>query len=92
MLHWVCTAPVSTPIWLCVLGICQHVKAHAKISRPMLKMSLQLEDELKAFMGTEKAVIYAYDIATITSIIPAFSSRGDVVVIDEVKNRNVTII
>ena len=35
-------------------------------------------------MGTEEAIIYSFDIATISSIIPAFANRKDVLVVDEV--------
>lgn len=45
---------------------------------------LQLEDALSHFMGTREAIVYSYDIATITSIIPAFANRKDVLVVDEV--------
>jgi serine palmitoyltransferase len=35
-------------------------------------------------MGTDEAIIYSYDIATISSVIPAFANRKDVLVVDEV--------
>eukprot|EP00983_Pelagomonas_calceolata_P104346 1159014-Pelagomonas_calceolata.AAC.9 len=35
-------------------------------------------------MGTDEAIIYSYDIATVSSIIPAFANRKDVLIIDEV--------
>lgn len=46
---------------------------------------LQLEEQLAKFMGTDEAIIYSYDIATISSVIPAFANRKDVLVIDEVR-------
>jgi 7-keto-8-aminopelargonate synthetase-like enzyme len=44
----------------------------------------QLEDQLAKFMGTDEAIIYSYDIATVSSIIPAFANRKDVLIVDEV--------
>jgi 7-keto-8-aminopelargonate synthetase-like enzyme len=44
---------------------------------------LILEQRLKSFMGTEDAIIYSYDTATMPSLLPAFASRKDVIVIDE---------
>lgn len=35
-------------------------------------------------MGTDEAIIYSYDIATVSSIIPAFANRKDVIIMDEV--------
>lgn len=37
-------------------------------------------------MGTEESIIYAYDIATAASLIPAFANAKDVVVCDEVSS------
>ena len=44
---------------------------------------LQLEDELAKFVGTEGGIIYSYDAATASSIIPAFLKRGDLIIRDE---------
>lgn len=46
---------------------------------------LQLETAIAKFMGTEEAIIYSYDIATMSSVIPAFANRRDVLVVDEVR-------
>jgi len=35
-------------------------------------------------MGTEESIIYAYDLATIPSVLPAFANAKDVIVCDEV--------
>ncbi len=35
-------------------------------------------------MGTEEAIIYSYDIATVPSILPAFANKKDIIVVDEV--------
>ncbi|GFH31907.1 aminotran_1_2 domain-containing protein [Haematococcus lacustris] len=34
-------------------------------------------------MGTAQAIMYSYDIATVSSIIPAFANRKDTLVVDE---------
>jgi 7-keto-8-aminopelargonate synthetase-like enzyme len=52
---------------------------------------VQLEGDLARFMGTEEAIVYSYDIATISSIIPAFANRKDVLIIDEVGHLHVEI-
>ncbi|KAF6262798.1 pyridoxal phosphate-dependent transferase [Scenedesmus sp. NREL 46B-D3] len=44
---------------------------------------LELEKALAQFMGQEEAIIYSYDISTISSVIPAFASRQDILVLDE---------
>lgn len=44
---------------------------------------LKLEDDLAQFMGTEEAIVYSYDTATIASVIPAFASKKDTLVVDE---------
>uniref|UniRef100_A0A383WDB8 serine C-palmitoyltransferase n=1 Tax=Tetradesmus obliquus TaxID=3088 RepID=A0A383WDB8_TETOB len=44
---------------------------------------LELEKALAQFMGQEEAIIYSYDISTIASVIPAFASRQDILVLDE---------
>lgn len=47
-------------------------------------MHLDLEEALSKFMGTEEAIIYSYDLATLPSIIPAFANRKDLIICDEV--------
>eukprot|EP00775_Hariotina_reticulata_P007301 gene7301-7514_t len=44
---------------------------------------LELEKAIAQFMGQEEAIIYSYDISTIASVIPAFASRKDMLVLDE---------
>lgn len=34
-------------------------------------------------MGTDEAIIFSYDMLTIASSLPAFSKRGDLLVVDE---------
>jgi Aminotransferase class I and II len=44
---------------------------------------LAFEAQLAAFMGAEEAIMYSYDVATMTSVLPAFASRKDVIVLDD---------
>jgi serine palmitoyltransferase len=43
----------------------------------------RLEEALAAFMGTAEAIIYAFDIATMPSVLPAFTTKKDILVMDE---------
>ena len=43
---------------------------------------MQLEKDIADFLGTEAAIIYAQAFATISSVIPAFCKRGDIIVAD----------
>ena len=40
------------------------------------------EAELAAFLGTEAAIIYPQGFAAVSSVIPAFAKRGDIIVAD----------
>lgn len=44
---------------------------------------LTLEAALARFMGAQEAIIYSYDVATMTSVLPSFASRKDVIVLDD---------
>ncbi|KAK2148894.1 hypothetical protein LSH36_476g00006 [Paralvinella palmiformis] len=44
---------------------------------------LELEDKLAEFMGVEEVIMYSYGLATISSAIPAYSKRGDIIFCDE---------
>ena len=46
-------------------------------------MHLELEQCFAAFMGTEAAILYSFDIATPLSTIPAFCKAGDLIVMDD---------
>lgn len=45
-------------------------------------VDIQLESDIAQFLGVEAAIIYAQAFSTITSVIPAFSKREDVCVVD----------
>ena len=40
---------------------------------------LELEHKLARFMGCEEAILYSYGSATISSAIPAYAKRGDLI-------------
>ncbi|CAB3404844.1 unnamed protein product [Caenorhabditis bovis] len=44
---------------------------------------LDLEKELANFMHTEEAVLYSYGFATVSSAIPAYAKKGDIIFVDE---------
>jgi serine palmitoyltransferase len=44
---------------------------------------VRLEEALAQFMGTAEAIVYSYDIATVPSVLPAFTTKKDIVVLDE---------
>lgn len=48
-----------------------------------LDVHLEFEAGLAKFMGTQEAILYSYDLATMPSIIPAFANRKDVIVADD---------
>lgn len=43
----------------------------------------ELEEKLATFLGTEKAIIYSDGDATISSVIPCFAKRGDMLIVDK---------
>lgn len=42
---------------------------------------IELEKDLARFIGTEEAIIYSQAFSTISSVIPAFAKRGDILVV-----------
>ena len=51
-------------------------------NRHYADVHMQLEADLASFLGTESAIIYSQSFSTISSVIPAFSKRGDIIVAD----------
>ncbi|KAI5988412.1 serine palmitoyltransferase subunit I, partial [Pisolithus albus] len=47
---------------------------------------LELERDIADFLGTESAILYSQGFITISSVIPAFCKRGDVIVADRAVN------
>ena len=44
---------------------------------------MKVEADIAAFLGTQACIIYAQAFSTISSVIPAFSKRGDIIVADK---------
>ena len=47
---------------------------------------MKIEADIAAFLGTTACIIYAQAFSTISSVIPAFSKRGDIIVADRAVN------
>lgn len=47
---------------------------------------MQMEGKIASFLGTESSLIYSQAFSTITSVIPAFAKRGDIIVADKAVN------
>lgn len=45
-------------------------------------LHIELERDIAAFLGTESAIIYSQGFSTISSVIPAFCKRGDIIIAD----------
>jgi len=48
-----------------------------------IDVHLDLEKRIKQFLDTEDCLIYAYGFATVSSAIPAFAARGDLLICDK---------
>ena len=44
-----------------------------------LDVHLNLEKKIAEFLGTEEAILYSYGFSTVSSAIPAYSKRTDVI-------------
>ena len=53
-----------------------------------IDVHLDLEKALAEFMGTEETIIYAYDLATVPSVLPAFANAKDIIIYDEVRKKS----
>jgi 7-keto-8-aminopelargonate synthetase-like enzyme len=47
-----------------------------------IDVHIQLERDIADFLGTEAAILYSQGFSTISSVIPAFCKRGDIIVAD----------
>ena len=45
-----------------------------------------LEEELASFFGTEACAVYSDDVSTVQSVIPAFSNKEDILLVDDACN------
>ena len=50
---------------------------------------MKIEADIAAFLGTTACIIYAQAFSTISSVIPAFSKRGDIIVADRAVNYSI---
>lgn len=50
---------------------------------------MKIESDLAAFIGTTACIIYAQAFSTASSVIPAFSKRGDIIVADKAVNYSI---
>lgn len=48
-----------------------------------IDVHMQLEADIARFIGVDKSIIYSQGFSTISSVIPAFSKRGDIIVADK---------
>lgn len=66
-----------------VLSVCVYVEF---LSHPLFMLHVdvhqELEVEIADFLGTEASILYSQGFSTISSVIPAFSKRGDIIVAD----------
>jgi serine palmitoyltransferase len=50
---------------------------------------MKIEADIAAFLGTTACIIYAQAFSTISSVIPAFCKRGDIIVADQAVNYSI---
>ena len=50
---------------------------------------MKIEADIAAFLGTSACIIYAQAFSTISSVIPAFCKRGDIIVADKAVNYSI---
>ena len=50
---------------------------------------MKIEADIASYLGTESCIIYAQAFSTISSVIPAFCKRGDVIVADKAVNYSI---
>ena len=50
---------------------------------------MQAEADIAAYIGTEGCIVYAQAFSTISSVIPSFCKRGDVIVVDRAVNYSI---
>ena len=52
------------------------------VNSDFIDVHIELEREIAEFLGTEAAILYSQGFSTISSVIPAFCKRGDIIVAD----------
>ncbi|KIY48348.1 serine palmitoyltransferase [Fistulina hepatica ATCC 64428] len=51
-----------------------------------MDVHMNLENDISEFLGTEATIVYAQAFSTVSSVIPAFCKRGDIIVVDRSVN------
>lgn len=64
------------------LGMYYLTSSHPRRSEVCIDVHMDLEKDLADFLGTESAILYSQGFSTISSVIPAFCKRGDIIVAD----------
>lgn len=59
---------------------------HADPSPMCTDVHTKLEQDIAQFLGIDSVIVYSQSFSTITSVIPAFAKRGDIVVADKSVN------
>jgi serine palmitoyltransferase len=54
-----------------------------------IDVHIRCEEEIARFMGTSHAILYSYDVATPSSVVPAFAKNGDFILADEGVNLSI---
>lgn len=54
-----------------------------------IDVHLKLESDFASWLGTEESILYSDSIACVSSVIPSFSKRGDLIICDESVNHNI---
>lgn len=63
----------------------RHLHGERVLTR-RVDVHLHLERDIAEFLGTESSILYSQGFSTISSVIPAFCKRGDVIVADRAVN------
>jgi serine palmitoyltransferase len=50
---------------------------------------MKTEADIASYLGTERCIVYAHSFSTITSVIPTFCKRGDIIVADRGVNYSI---
>ena len=64
------------------LLVCLFPSYAPTLYSPEADVHMELERDIAQFLGTDSAILYSQAFSTISSVIPAFCKRGDVIVAD----------
>jgi len=71
---------------LSVISMCLSSLASLVLTHRLLDVHMDLENDIADFLGTEAAILYSQGFSTVSSVIPAFCKRGDIIVADRAVN------